>query len=141
MLRNLRMQQALILTVLIFSGYSLVKLMCPNHRHCHGQDLWQADFKGSHFLINAGKSDIIVFGHDPNYMSKLFYKRHSKNLDGRYTFTFSKQKLLGKVSNSQGVQGSLLSVRFVDLYHKNDNCLITLKLNDKLHVLEINRIN
>ncbi|WP_341662588.1 hypothetical protein [Vibrio sp.] len=141
MLKKLRMQQALILIVLTFTGYSLVKLLCPDHRHCYGQNLWHADFKGSRFLIDAGQSDIIVFGHEPNYMSKLFYKRHSENLDGRHTFTFSKQKLLGNTSDNRGIKGSLLSVRFVDLYNQNGNCLITLKLNDKLHVLELNRVN
>ncbi len=138
---KLRMQQALILVVLCFTGYSFVKLLCPNHHHCYGQNLWQANFKGSHLLIDAEQSDIIVFRQEPNYISKFFYKRHSENLDGRHTFTFSKQQLLSKTSSDQGIEDSLLSVRFIDLLKSNGNCLISVRLNNKLYAVELNRLN
>ena len=141
MLRNLRMQQALILIVLCFTGYSFVKLLCPNHQHCYGQNLWQANFKGLHLLIDAEQSDIIVFRQEPNYISKFFYKRHSENLDGRHTFTFSKQQILSEISIGRDIEGSVLSVRFIDLHNLNGNCLISVKLKNKLYALELDRVN
>ncbi|RSD26942.1 hypothetical protein [Vibrio pectenicida] len=139
--KKLRMQQTLILFALVATGYGLIKLLCPNHQHCYGDNLWHADFDGARLLIDANQSDVMVFKQAPEHKFKTSYKRHSVNLDGRHAFTFSKQQLFGEYSSYQGIKDSILSIRFVDLYNSRGNCLVTLQVNDKLSVLELKRVN
>ncbi|GLT17445.1 hypothetical protein GCM10007938_12220 [Vibrio zhanjiangensis] len=141
MLKKLRLQKTLILSALIFSGYYLVELLCPNHQHCFGGNLWKVDFDSTNLLIDVNQSGVVVYRKEPERKFRTYYKRNSANLDGRHAFTFSNQHILGESNSYLGVKDSMLSVRFVDLYNQQGNCLITLQVNEKLNVLELERVN